>query len=102
MGRSKRSSAVAASLRLRNLTTFDALDAPSKQTKTLTLTYSKPRSTRQARKPKKKAPEFIVHEDSSEVSSVDRDERLVALEAWIDDDEQDRVRPNGEVGGKDV
>ena len=99
MGRSKRSSAVAAKLRMDDIiqSSDSEVDLPPRKkskSKTLQLTYSAPRSVR--KKAAKKLPEFLIHHDDDSEDSVILDERVLALEAWIDDDEQDKIRPNGE------
>ncbi|GMH72822.1 hypothetical protein TrRE_jg3689 [Triparma retinervis] len=97
MGRSKRSSAVAAKLRMDDIiqSSDSEVDLPPRKkskSKTLQLTYSAPRSVR--KKAAKKLPEFLIHHDDDSEDSVVLDERVLALEAWIDDDEQDKIRPN--------
>jgi len=67
----------------------------SKKVKNLPLAPFVPKPTPKPRKKKVREPDFVVHQDSESEEEVN--ERILALEAWIDDDEMDRIRPNGET-----
>ena len=100
MGRTKRSSAVAARLRMDDIiessdSEVDLSPTNKPKRKILHLTFPAPRSSRK-QKAVKKDPDFFIHRDDDSEDSVVLDDRVLALEAWIDDDEQDKIRPNGE------